>query len=239
MAMHPVRRVAICIAFAALLLLADPALAAKKKKKNGKKKGGGGAGGTRKRGRKKLKELHRLGAEAGGAARHLTIADWNRLVVRRPRPYDVFALFSASSANGCDHCPSFEREFDVLADSARQDDAAIAKRLAAGETVAKRVPLAFAVVDFDSTGAGAEVFQLYGMNSAPVVMHIPSDSNKIAAGYLSASRRKTPEGRLQIYAEQLMDTARRDSAEDFSRLNALLCTAMNRILIPVYCFANS
>ena len=120
-------------------------------------------------------------AQAGGAARHLTIADWNRLVVRRPRPYDVFALFSASSANGCDHCPSFEREFDVLADSARQDDAAIAKRLAAGETVAKRVPLAFAVVDFDSTGAGAEVFQLYGMNSAPVVMHVPSDANRRVA----------------------------------------------------------
>ena len=28
-------------------------------------------------------------------------------------------------------------------------------------------------------------------------------------------------------------------AEDFSRLNALLCTAMDRILIPAYCFANS
>ena len=33
--------------------------------------------------------------------------------------------------------------------------------------------------------------------------------------------------------------ARRDSAEDFSRLNALLYTAMDRILIPAYCFANS
>ena len=33
--------------------------------------------------------------------------------------------------------------------------------------------------------------------------------------------------------------ARHDSAEDFSRLNALLCTAMDRILIPAYCFANS
>ena len=33
--------------------------------------------------------------------------------------------------------------------------------------------------------------------------------------------------------------ARQDSAEDFSRLNALLCTAMDRILIPAYCFANS
>ena len=36
-----------------------------------------------------------------------------------------------------------------------------------------------------------------------------------------------------------IDPARRDSAEDFSRLNALLCTAVDRILIPVYCFANS
>ena len=33
--------------------------------------------------------------------------------------------------------------------------------------------------------------------------------------------------------------ARRDSAEDFSRLNALLCTAMDWILITAYCFANS
>ncbi len=31
--------------------------------------------------------------------------------------------------------------------------------------------------------------------------------------------------------------ARRDSAEDFSRLNALLCTAMGWIFIPAYCFA--
>ena len=37
----------------------------------------------------------------------------------------------------------------------------------------------------------------------------------------------------------LARAARHDSAEDFSRLNALLCTAMDRILIPVYCFANS
>ena len=36
-----------------------------------------------------------------------------------------------------------------------------------------------------------------------------------------------------------IDPARRDSAEDFSRLNALLCTAVDRILIPAYCFANS
>jgi len=35
------------------------------------------------------------------------------------------------------------------------------------------------------------------------------------------------------------DGARRDSAEDFSRLNALLCTAVDRILIPAYCFAIS
>jgi len=34
-------------------------------------------------------------------------------------------------------------------------------------------------------------------------------------------------------------TARRNSAEDFSRLNALLCTAMDQILIPAYCFALS
>ena len=33
--------------------------------------------------------------------------------------------------------------------------------------------------------------------------------------------------------------ARHDSAEDFSRLNALLCTAMGWIFIPAYCFANS
>ena len=31
--------------------------------------------------------------------------------------------------------------------------------------------------------------------------------------------------------------ARRDSAEDFSRLNALLFTAVAWIFIPVYCFA--
>ena len=31
--------------------------------------------------------------------------------------------------------------------------------------------------------------------------------------------------------------ARRDSAEDFSRLNALLFTAMAWIFIPAYCFA--
>ena len=31
--------------------------------------------------------------------------------------------------------------------------------------------------------------------------------------------------------------ARRDSAEDFSRLNALLCTATDWIFIPAYCFA--
>ena len=33
--------------------------------------------------------------------------------------------------------------------------------------------------------------------------------------------------------------ARHDSAEDFSRLNALLCTAMGWVFIPAYCFANS
>ena len=32
-------------------------------------------------------------------------------------------------------------------------------------------------------------------------------------------------------------SARRDSAEDFSRLNALLFTAMAWIFIPAYCFA--
>ena len=31
--------------------------------------------------------------------------------------------------------------------------------------------------------------------------------------------------------------ARQDSAEDFSRLNALLCTATDWIFIPAYCFA--
>ncbi len=41
---------------------------------------------------------------------------------------------------------------------------------------------------------------------------------------------------LELLAKR---AARRDSAEDFSRLNALLCTAMDRILIPAYCFANS
>ena len=32
-------------------------------------------------------------------------------------------------------------------------------------------------------------------------------------------------------------SARRDSAEDFSRLKARRCTAMAWILIPAYCFA--
>ena len=34
------------------------------------------------------------------------------------------------------------------------------------------------------------------------------------------------------------ENARHDSAEDFSRLDALLFTAMDRIFIPVYCCAN-
>ena len=33
--------------------------------------------------------------------------------------------------------------------------------------------------------------------------------------------------------------ARQDSAEDFSRLNALRCTAMDWVLILAYCFAFS
>ena len=37
----------------------------------------------------------------------------------------------------------------------------------------------------------------------------------------------------------VMSMARRDSAEDFSRLDALLFTAMGWIFIPAYCFANS
>ena len=203
------RRLALTLGILVLLALAGPALA--KKKKNGGKKGGGSKKGKgkspRKAGRKKLKELRRRGAEDGGAVRRLDLAEWNRLVVRRPRPYDVFALFSAGKGDGCTHCPSFESEFDILADSARRADADVAKRLAAGETIPRRVPLAFVVVDFDQTGAGADIYQLYGMNSAPVVMHIPADTNKIAAAYLGASRRKTADGRLQIYAEQLLDTA--------------------------------
>ena len=35
----------------------------------------------------------------------------------------------------------------------------------------------------------------------------------------------------------VVPTARQDSAEDFSRLNALLFTAMGWIFIPAYCFA--
>ncbi len=42
---------------------------------------------------------------------------------------------------------------------------------------------------------------------------------------------------LSAWIAGTANDARRDSAEDFSRLNALLCTAMGRILIPAYCFA--
>ena len=44
-----------------------------------------------------------------------------------------------------------------------------------------------------------------------------------------------------VFQQQLCSVraARRDSAEDFSRLNALLCTAVDRVLIPAYCFAHS
>ena len=35
------------------------------------------------------------------------------------------------------------------------------------------------------------------------------------------------------------DDARRDSAEDFCRLQARRCTALDRIFIPAYCFAIS
>ena len=45
---------------------------------------------------------------------------------------------------------------------------------------------------------------------------------------------------LSICVPQWDNTnARRDSAEDFSRLNALLCTAVDRVLISAHCFANS
>ena len=45
------------------------------------------------------------------------------------------------------------------------------------------------------------------------------------------------DGLYQICGYLAILTARHDSAEDFSRLNALLCTAMAWIFIPAYCFA--
>ena len=82
---------------------------------------------------------------------------------------------------------------------------------------------------------------LFAMESSRAVLipayllyAIPHDRTKLGTTEVVRACEKTYEAGAMKSAGIM---ARQDSAEDFSRLDALLFTAMARIFIPAYCFA--
>lgn len=92
------------------------------------------------------------------------LADYKKFITRSGRDYDVFVLLTASKVVGCHVCPDWEAAFEEVA---------LTYKSQLGPDQEERI--LFARVTYNSV---PDVFQMYKLNHAPMLLYVSSGNKK-------------------------------------------------------------
>jgi hypothetical protein len=83
---------------------------------------------------------------------------YKKYVQRAGRDYDIFVMLTASKNVGCAACSDWQEAYAEVAQTAKQQQ--------------PNEKIVFGLVNYDTLG---EVFRIYNLNHAPVIIYVPAD----------------------------------------------------------------
>jgi hypothetical protein len=131
-------------------------------------------------------------ADSSGLARFTDIAEYRELVLKTPKTYDVFVMFT-SDPKFCRVCRAYERVFNHVAYSYKKH--------------AHATDVRFALIDLTSMPAAV---QLHGIKQMPLIVHVEKQTTlvKKKSGELSFREKdQFPIAKLDPPASEMLDWA--------------------------------